>query len=161
MKIKNVIGAAVLIGIGITAQAQEMGNSQNKKEKPTPEIILSKLDVNKDQRIDKNEAKETPRGKLYERFNERFNEIDTNADGFITLEELKAIKSLKSKREKNGKQAVHFQSIDKNEDGFLNFAEVKGSQFEILKSEFTKIDTNSDGRLHSSELRAFADKRKS
>lgn len=59
-------------------------------ERPKPEDLLTKLDLNKDSKISKEEAK-GPLG-------EDFQTIDTNNDGFINLEELKNVKNPKKKK---------------------------------------------------------------
>jgi len=62
----------------------------NNHERPKPEDLVTKLDVNKDGKISKEEAK-GPLG-------EDFQTIDTNNDGFITLEELKNVPNPKKKK---------------------------------------------------------------
>lgn len=56
-------------------------NAQHPDGPPKPELVIAKLDVNKDGKISKQEV----RGPL----KVHFQNIDLNKDGFITLEELK------------------------------------------------------------------------
>lgn len=56
-------------------------NAQHPDGPPKPELVMAKLDANKDGKISKLEVK----GPL----KEHFPNVDLNKDGFITLEELK------------------------------------------------------------------------
>lgn len=62
----------------------------NMKERPKPEDIMTKLDTNNDNKISKEEAK-GPLG-------EEFKEVDTDKNGFITLEELNNAPKPKKKK---------------------------------------------------------------
>ena len=61
------------------------GKGQDRGSKPDASEILSTLDTNKDEVIDKDEAANDKRGKI----SEDFDTIDANEDSFIDLEELK------------------------------------------------------------------------
>ena len=102
----------LLLTIGIYAQGppgggqgggRGQGQGQQRGGKPDASEILSMLDTNNDNLIDKDEASKDRRGKI----SEDFDEIDTNEDGFIDLEELKASlndrKAKKSVSRKNNK----------------------------------------------------------
>ncbi|MCU0429232.1 MAG: hypothetical protein MUF42_04610 [Cytophagaceae bacterium] len=70
-----------------TDSCQHPGKPKGKH--PKPEQIMTDLDTDKDQRISTSEAK----GPLVK----EFSKVDSNQDGFISLDELKAIKPPKKK----------------------------------------------------------------
>ncbi len=83
--LKTVVFILVLVfGIQVNAQSKN-------RQKPDFEKIIKKLDTNKDGLIDKSEAAKGERKRLIE----NFDKIDSDSDGFISLEELKAMRKKK------------------------------------------------------------------
>ncbi|MFD2916151.1 EF-hand domain-containing protein [Psychroserpens luteus] len=128
------------------------GRGQEKGNKPDASEILSKLDLNKDSVIDKDEASQDKRGKI----SEDFDEIDTNGDEVINLEELEA--SLDNSKPKKISAEKIIKQVDDNGDGTLNELEVAAKNNRQLLLEFENIDTNKDHELDLEELKVFYSK---
>lgn len=125
------------------------GNGQQ-REKPDASEILDKLDTNKDNLIDKDEAAADKRGKIAE----DFYEIDTNDDTFIDLEELKdSLNDRKKPKKISAKKII--EEVDDNGDETLNELEVAAKGKKALSENFREIDTNEDGELDLEELKVF------
>jgi Ca2+-binding EF-hand superfamily protein len=80
---------------------------------------FDKLDLNKDGYITQDEmrqAKETRRGEMKARFDERFKEADANNDGQLSLDEVQA---------KMPRMADRFNAIDKDKNGMLSREELQ------------------------------------
>jgi len=130
----------------------EQGKGQQRDGKSDASEILSKLDTNNDNKIDKDEASNDRKGKI----SEDFDEIDTTDDGFIDLEELKA--SLNDRKPKKISAKKVLKEVDDNGDGTLNELEVAAKEKLELSKNFIKIDTNHDDELDLEELKTFYDK---
>lgn len=148
----------LLLTIGIYAQGppgggqgggRGQGQGQQRGGIPDAAKILEMLDTNNDDNIDKDEASKDRRGKIYE----DFDEIDTNEDGFIDLEELKA--SLNDKKPKKVSPEKIIKEVDDNGDGTLNELEVAAKEKRELSDNFSEIDTNQDNELDIEELKTF------
>ena len=127
------------------------GGNQQRGGKPDASEILSMLDTNDDDLIDKDEASKDKRGKI----SEDFDEIDTNEDGFIDLEELKdSLNNRKPTRKRVSPEKL-LKEVDDNGDGTLNELEVAAKEKRELLDKFSEIDTNQDGELDIEELKAF------
>ena len=87
------------------------GRGQQRGGTPDASEILSKLDINKDQVIDKDEAASDERGKI----SEDFDVIDTNEDGVIDLDELKVSLDDSKPRKISAKKII--KAVDDNGDG--------------------------------------------
>ena len=111
--------------------------------------ILSKLDINNDDVIDREEASKDKRGKIAE----HFDEIDSNGDELINLEELKD--SLSNKKPKKISAEKIIERIDDNGDGTLNLLEVAAKNKKTLMLEFKSIDANQDEELDLEELKTY------
>jgi Ca2+-binding EF-hand superfamily protein len=144
----------LLLTVGVYAQGppggggRGQGRGQERGKKPDASEILSKLDLNKDNVIDKEEASKDERGKIAE----DFDEIDINDDEVIDLEELKA--SLDGKPKKVSAKKI-IKQVDDNKDGTLNELEIAAKNQRDLIENFDKIDTNGDGELDLEELKVF------
>jgi Ca2+-binding EF-hand superfamily protein len=109
---------------------------------------------------------------------ERFQKMDANHDGRLTLDELSAVRKEQAaehfaKQDKNGDGQLSraevtkmpdavFARLDQNGDGQLSKDELsqKAAQFEEhAQKDFQRADTNSDGAISSDEALAQADKR--
>ena len=144
----------ILLNIGVFAQGPPGGGhgrgEMQRGGKPDASKILSILDTNDDDLINKEEASKDRRGKI----SEDFDEIDINEDGFIDLEELKD--SLNNrKRPKRISPEKLIKQVDDNGDGTLNELEVAAKEKRELFDNFSEIDTNKDGELDIEELKAF------
>ena len=121
--------------------------------KPDASEILSKLDTNNDDSIDKGEASKDKRGKI----SEDFDEIDTNDDELIDLEELKD--SLNNRKSNNRPKRVSpeklLKDVDDNGDGTLNELEIAAKEKRNLSDNFNSIDTNQDHEIDLEELKVF------
>ena len=114
------------------------------------------LDANNDDVIDKDEASKDRRGKI----SNDFDEIDTNDDEVINLEELEA--SLNNRRSDRKPKKVApkkiIKEVDDNGDGTLNELEVAAKDKKLLVKNFSIIDINEDKELDLEELKAFYSK---
>ena len=129
------------------------GGNQQRGGKPDASEILSMLDTNDDDLIDKEEASKDRRGKI----SEDFEEIDANEDGFIDLEELKdSLNNRRPERKRISPEKL-IKQIDDNGDGTLNELEVAAKEKRELSDNFAEIDTNEDGELDIEELNVFFD----
>ncbi len=90
MKTKTLKTVVFILSLVFGIQVNAQSKNQN-KQKPDFERIIKKLDANKDGLIDKSEAAKGER----KRISENFDKIDNDSDGFISLEELKAMRKKK------------------------------------------------------------------
>ena len=149
----------LLLCFGVYAQGppgggQGRGGMQGQRGgQPDASEILSKLDANNDDVIDKDEASKDSRGKI----SEDFDEIDTNDDELIDLEELKdSLNNRKSnKRPKRVSPEKLIKQVDDNGDGTLNELEVAAKDIRQLSNDFNEIDTNQDNEIDLEELKSF------
>lgn len=162
-KLKSVFTIfTLLLTIGVFAQGppgggqgggRGQGDGQQRGGRPDASEILSKIDANNDDVIDKDEAANDKRGKIAE----DFDEIDSSGDGLIDLEELKASLSGKKKPKKVSAKKL-IKQIDDDGNGKLNALEVAAKGNKVLTEKFVEIDTNEDGELDEAELKIFFDK---
>ena len=126
------------------------GQGQQRGGKPDASEILSMLDTNDDDLIDKDEASKDKRGKI----SEDFDEIDSNEDGFIDLEELKDSLNDRKQPKRISPEKI-IKEVDDNGDGTLNELEVAAKEKRELLDNFSEIDINQDNELDIEELKAF------
>ena len=127
------------------------GRGQQKGGIPDATKILEMLDTNNDDNIDKDEASKDRRGKI----SEDFDEIDSNEDGFIDLEELKDSLNNRKPTTRRVSPEKLLKEVDDNEDGTLNELEVAAKEKRELLDNFSEIDINQDNELDIEELKAF------
>lgn len=156
MKTKNLIALfSIFVSFTLFAQGPPgRGGMQGQQQRgrggrPDASEILSILDTNNDDLIDKDEAAEDRRGKI----SEDFGQIDSDADGFIDIEELEAY--INEKRPKEISPELVLKEVDQNEDGLLNELEVAAKDRRELIDNFKDIDINEDGQLDLEELKTF------
>jgi len=123
---------------------------QQRGSKPDASEILSMLDTNNDDLIDKEEASKDRRGKI----SEDFDEIDANEDGFIDLEELKQSLNNRKPPKRISPEKI-LKEVDDNRDGTLNELEVAAKNKRDLSDNFKAIDANQDNEIDLEELKAF------
>ena len=97
------------------------------------------LDKDGDGRISRDEAAAAPR------LAQNFDKIDTNHDGYLTPDELKAAHA--------AMRQAHWARIDTDGDGKISLAEAQANA-PRLAEHFDAIDTNHDGFITPDELEA-------
>lgn len=93
------------------------------------------------------------------RLAKQFDQIDTNKDGQLSRDELKAAKKTQ-KSQKQAKAAERFKHADANGDGAISRAEAEKGAPRLAK-KFDQIDSNKDGQLSQEELRAYRESKRS
>jgi len=86
----------------------------------------------------------------------RFNEIDTNRDGFLSIDEVLANQP-KGIFRVSRDMRVDFAAADANGDGLLTRAEAAG-KMPIVADLFDEMDANKDGFVSQDEIRDHARK---
>lgn len=129
------------------------GQGQQRGGKTVAAKTLSMLDTNGDDKIDKSEAAQDQRGRI----SQDFDQIDTNDDATIDIDELKA--SLNGSRGKGVSVERIMKEVDDNRDGKLNQLEIAAKEKLELTNNFEKIDTNQDNEIDLEELKVFYSKR--
>lgn len=131
-------------------QGGERGNrGEERGGKPNASQIISQLDLDKDNMIDRAEAAKDERGKIAK----DFDVIDANGDEYISLEELEAALSEDGPMQMSPEKLI--ETIDENGDGTLNELEVAAKKNRELSLNFNVIDINKDYELDIDELKAF------
>jgi len=132
------------------------GGEQRRGGKPDPAKILEVLDTDNDSQISRREASKDRRGRI----SENFDQIDTNKDDVIDLEELTA--SLENRRNSSRRKKLSaeklFKEVDDNEDGKLNELELAAKEKSYLIKNFDTIDINEDAEIDLEELKMFYSK---
>jgi Ca2+-binding EF-hand superfamily protein len=100
---------------------------------------LKALDKDGDGRISRDEAAAAPR------LAQNFDKIDTDHDGYLTPDELKAAHQ--------AMRQAHWAKVDTDGDGKISLAEAQANAPRLAEN-FDKIDTNHDGFITPDELHA-------
>lgn len=100
---------------------------------------LRAADTNGDGMISRSEAVALPR------IARNFDAIDTNRDGQVTADELRAFR--------DSRRAEHWKRLDSDGDGRINRAEAQANAPRLFE-HFDQIDANGDGFLTPEEMRA-------
>ena len=105
--------------------------------------------------------------KYMPRMAEKFDQIDSNRDGQLSRDEMKAWKKTRkhahrmgNKADRQARAAERFKHADTNGDGKISRAEAEKNAPRLAK-KFDAIDANKDGQLTQDELRAYRDARRS
>lgn len=96
------------------------------------------------------------------RFARNFDAIDTNRDGDLAPEEIRAwLKAQRSRAKANTRSRFeeHFARADADGDGALSRAEAESAMPRIA-AKFDRIDADRDGRLTREEMRAWFEARR-
>jgi len=97
------------------------------------------------------------------RLAEKFDQIDTNKDGQLSRDEMKAWKKAHkagNKADRQAKAAERFKHADANGDGKISRIEAEQNAPRLAK-KFDAIDANKDGQLTQDELRAYRESKRS
>ena len=125
--------------------------------------LVKQWDTNGDDVISR-EERTAAQGALRQRREEnrqyRFNEADTNADGFLTFQEFSAIPAVKrlAQEHPEAPKAI-FDGLDTNDDGLVSAEEfarqLRQDDRPPLEEQFRVADTNADGFLSLPEFSAM------
>lgn len=101
-------------------------------------------------------------------------QIDSNADGALSAEEIQAFRSarfaamdadgdgeLTPKEMSDGMQAMVFSIADANGDGMISqdeFREIAQGRFQKMQRKFHKLDDDGNGRVSAEELASMTDR---
>ena len=101
------------------------------------------------------------------RLAKQFDQIDTNKDGQLSRDEMKAWKNTRKLAHKKGNKAdrqvraaERFKHADTDGDGKISRAEAQKNAPRLAK-KFDAIDANKDGQLTQDELRAYREAKRS
>lgn len=109
---------------------------------------LAKLDKDGDGAISREEAASS------KYLAKRFDEIDTNKDGKIDRNEMKAHhEAMMAKRREM--MAERFRKADRDGDGALSLAEAQDAKMKPIVVHFVDIDANHDGKVTPDEIRGW------
>lgn len=86
---------------------------------------------------------------------ERFSEADTSGDGFLSKEEMTAFRDAKREERREGRRDKRFERLDANEDGLISADEYAARETKM----FDRADANDDGLITLEEMEAAAPKR--
>jgi len=147
MKHVRSLTAAALASVAIVAVAAPVGAGG-----PRHGMVerLKAADINGDGLISKQEAQALPM------IAKHFDEIDTNQDGQLSPEELRAFhQKMHAQHEQMREQrfAEHFKKIDTDGDGRISLAEAQANA-PRLAEHFSQIDANGDGFVTPEEMKA-------
>jgi len=103
---------------------------------PDPAELIKRFDKNADGKLEVSE--------LPEHMQKFMGKADTNGDGVITAEELKA--------DAEKMRAEHLAKVDTDHDGKVSLEERKAAFEKFAEERFTKMDKNNDGALSKDEV---------
>ena len=108
--------------------------------------LIQRLDKDGDGRVSRKEATDA----AIERAGSRFDQLDTNKDGFITKDEVNAARSSMRERMKE-RAGEHWKAADKDGDGAISRSEAEASM-PMLFRRFDQLDANKDGKITRDEM---------
>lgn len=87
----------------------------------------------------------------------KFEELDTDGDGSLTKEEIAAIKGQRD-GENRPEPGERFDTADTDGNGSLSLSEIQAAKNNRMAKNFDKIDADGDGELSKDELKSMGDK---
>ena len=84
---------------------------------------------------------------------ERFDKLDTNADGQVTHEEMAAARK-QGHEQMRADRVERFKAADTNGDGGIDLAEAQ-TGLPKLAEKFSAVDTDNDGKVTPAELKSL------
>ncbi len=91
---------------------------------------------------------------------ERFSLADTNGDGAVTAEEFAAHHEAKKAERQAKRQERAFSAMDADENGVISAEEHAAFRAERMEAHFARVDTDGDGMISEAEREAAKGKRK-
>ncbi|HEX2674492.1 MAG TPA: hypothetical protein VHM25_26635 [Polyangiaceae bacterium] len=119
-----------------TARADGGHHRGGRRGPPDPAQIVKRFDKNNDGQLQVSE--------LPEHMQKFMGQADTNADGVITVDELKA--------GEEKMRAEHLAKVDTDHDGKVSPEERKAAFEKFAEARFQKMDKNNDGALSKDEV---------
>lgn len=110
-----------------------------------PETILARLDTNQNGSLSKDEV----RGRMAE----RFDTIDANGDGEISIDELSAARDQAGER--MGEKGEKVKNADTDGNGAISIDEASAAGMDKLVEHFALVDIDGDGEISRKEMREF------
>lgn len=130
----------ILIGLGTLGL---LGGAALAEEPRRGDRMFQRIDTNADGRITRAEADAFR--------NVRFERMDYDGDGVITLDEMQDA----ARRRAPERAAKRFERMDRNGDGALTRAELADAH----AARFARMDANGDGFVTREEVRALRERR--
>jgi Ca2+-binding EF-hand superfamily protein len=143
---KPILIALTLIAtplVGAAGGPQDMGSDHPMKDDAS---LIQRLDKDGDGRVSRKEATDA----AVERAGSRFDQLDTNKDGFITKDEVNAARASVRERMKE-RAGEHWKAADKDGDGAISRSEAEASM-PMLFRRFDQLDANKDGKITRDEM---------
>lgn len=136
-KIKSTIFAAALIVVSsaLVSAANAAPRADELKAK------MQKIDTDGDGKFSRAETAK------YKGIAKDFDKIDTNKDGYLTRDEMKAQRAKRAE--------TKLKAIDGNQDGRISRAEAEAKTPKLAKN-FDKLDANKDGFIDKAEMAAVS-----
>lgn len=153
MKRWSYLGLTLMMASSFAIAEEGVDALLENKEPATPlERAFIKTDANHDGVLSRGELQARQTSLLLE----NFSTIDTNNDNGLSLQEVqKFMDALRAKQEDFLKR---MQAADKDGDGAWTLKELKSAKKKLpsLEKNFKAIDTNSDNKITTDEINAFA-----
>lgn len=108
--------------------------------------LIRHFDRDGDGRVSRKESVDA----AVERANRRFDELDTNKDGYLTQDEVNAARQSMRERVKD-RVVEHWKAADKDGDGAISRSEAEASM-PMLARRFDQLDKNKDGKITRDEM---------